>query len=50
MVMINNPDDYGVHTVPTLVLLKNGAEIGRWVNPGTTAPIAAQINSLLASG
>jgi thiol-disulfide isomerase/thioredoxin len=36
--------------VPTLVLLNNGVEVGRWVNPGTTAPIIAQINSLLAAG
>lgn len=37
--------------VPTLVLFKNGAQVGGpWVNPGTTAPITAQIDSLLAAG
>lgn len=36
--------------VPTLVLLNNGAEVGRWVNPGTTAPITAKIDSLLTAG
>ncbi|MGZ4883345.1 MAG: thioredoxin family protein [Halobacteriota archaeon] len=35
--------------VPTLVLSNNGAQVGRWVDPGTTAPITAQIDSLLAA-
>ncbi|HYB59075.1 MAG TPA: thioredoxin family protein [Candidatus Acidoferrales bacterium] len=37
--------------VPTLVLYNQaGVQVGQWVNPGTTDPVAAQIDSLLASG
>jgi thiol-disulfide isomerase/thioredoxin len=37
--------------VPTLVLFnKSGVQVGSWVNPGTTAPITAKIDSLLAAG
>jgi thiol-disulfide isomerase/thioredoxin len=36
--------------VPTLVLYNQaGAQVGNWVNPGTTAPIKAQVDSLLTS-
>ena len=38
---------YKVSSVPTLILLNNGREVGRWVNPGNTTGISAKINSLL---
>ncbi len=38
---------YGVTTVPTLILLNNGNEAGRWVAASDTSGISAQINSLL---
>ena len=43
-------DQYGVTGVPTLILLNNGNEAGRWVDPGTTSAISAQISSLLSGG
>jgi hypothetical protein len=50
IVKISNPDAYGVNTVPTLVLLNNGVEVGRWVNPADTTAISSQIDSLLYAG
>ncbi len=38
-------DQYGVATDPTLILLKNGAEVGRWVDPADATGILAQINA-----
>ena len=40
-------DQYGVTTVPTLILLNNGNEAGRWVSASDTSGISAQISSLL---
>ena len=37
-------DQYGVKTDPTLILLNNGAEVGRWVDPTDATAILAQIN------
>ncbi len=49
--IINNQsqltDQYGVSTVPTLILLNNGNEAGRWVGATDTSGISAQIDSLL---
>ena len=42
-------DQYGVTTVPTLVLLNNGNEAGRWVSASDTSGISAQISSLLGA-
>jgi hypothetical protein len=50
VVRISNPDAYGVSTVPTLVLLNHGTEVGRWVNPPDTSEIYAKMNSLLYAG
>jgi len=38
---------YKVSSVPTLILLNNGHEVGRWVDVTNTTRISAQINSLL---
>ena len=41
-------DQYGVTTVPTFVFLNGGSEVGTpVVAPTSTAPVIAQINSLL---
>jgi hypothetical protein len=40
-------DQYKVPSVPTLILLNNGHEVGRWVNATNTTGISAQINKLL---
>ena len=42
-------DQYGVTTVPTLILLNNGNEAGRWVSASDTSGISAQIGSLLGA-
>ncbi|MGZ4934162.1 MAG: thioredoxin family protein [Halobacteriota archaeon] len=42
-------DQYGVTGVPTLILLNNGNEAGRWVDPGNTGGLSAQIDSLLGT-
>ena len=51
--IINNQSQltgqYGVTTVPTLILLNNGNEAGRWVGATDTSGISAQINSLLGT-
>ncbi len=39
---------YGVTTVPTLILLNSGNEVGRWVAASDTSGISAQVNSLSA--
>jgi len=36
-----------VSSVPTLILLNNGLEVGRWIDVTNTTRISAQINSLL---
>ena len=38
---------YKVSSVPTLILLNNGHEVGRWVDVTNTTRISAKINSLL---
>jgi len=38
---------YKVSSVPTLILLNNGHEVGRWVGVTNTTRISAKINSLL---
>jgi thiol-disulfide isomerase/thioredoxin len=38
-------DQYGVTTDPTLILLKNGVEVGRWVDPTDATGVLAQINA-----
>jgi thioredoxin-like negative regulator of GroEL len=40
-------DEYKVPSVPTLILLNNGREVGHWVDATNTTGISAQINSLL---
>ncbi|MGZ7115761.1 MAG: thioredoxin family protein [Halobacteriota archaeon] len=51
--IINNQSQltgqYGVSTVPTLILLNNGNEAGRWVGATDTSGISAQIDSLLGT-
>ncbi len=42
-------NQYGVTTVPTLLLLNNGNEVGRWVDASDTSGISAKINSLLGT-
>jgi thioredoxin-related protein len=37
-------NQYNVTTDPTLILLKNGVEVGRWVDPTDATGILAQIN------
>ncbi len=40
-----------VTIVPTVLLLKNGVEVGRWINQQDDAtPIATRIDSQLSSG
>jgi thioredoxin-like negative regulator of GroEL len=41
---------YKVSSVPTLILLNNGHEVGHWVDATNTTGISAQINSLLRAG
>jgi thiol-disulfide isomerase/thioredoxin len=41
---------YKVSSVPTLILLNNGHEVGRWVDVTNTTQISAKINSLLRAG
>jgi thioredoxin 1 len=41
---------YKVSSVPTLILLNNGHEVGRWVDVTNTTKISAKINSLLRAG
>ena len=36
---------YGVTTVPTLILLNNGTQAGRWIDPTDATGILAQINA-----
>jgi hypothetical protein len=36
---------YGVTSYPTVILLKNGAEVGRWVDAADATGILAQINA-----
>jgi thiol-disulfide isomerase/thioredoxin len=38
-------DQYGVTSDPTLILLKNGTEIGRWVDATDATGALAQINA-----
>ncbi|MGZ4862902.1 MAG: hypothetical protein ACXV2E_09005 [Halobacteriota archaeon] len=38
-------DQYGVKSDPTLILLKNGAEVGRWPDATDATGILAQINA-----
>jgi len=40
-------DQYKVSSVPTLILLNNGREVGHWIDATNTTGITAQINSLL---
>jgi thiol-disulfide isomerase/thioredoxin len=40
-------DQYKVPSVPTLILLNNGREVGHWISATNTTGITAQINSLL---
>ncbi len=40
---------YGVAIVPTLILLNNGYEAGRWVGASDTNGVSAQINSILGA-
>jgi thioredoxin-like negative regulator of GroEL len=40
-------EQYQVPSVPTLILLNNGREVGHWVDATNTTGISAQINSLL---
>ena len=40
-------DQYNVTTSPTLILLNNGHEVGRWVGVTSTTGISAKISSLL---
>ncbi|MGA3198007.1 MAG: thioredoxin domain-containing protein [Halobacteriota archaeon] len=39
-------DQYNVTTIPTLILLNNGHEVGRWVAPTDASAINARIASL----
>jgi len=43
-------DQYNVTTIPTLILLNNGHEIGRWVAPTDASAINARIASLFRGG
>jgi histidinol phosphatase-like PHP family hydrolase len=38
-------EQYGVTSYPTLILLKNGVEVGRWVDATDATGILAQINA-----
>ena len=38
-------DQYGVTSDPTLILLKNGTEVGRWTDATDATAILAQINA-----
>jgi thioredoxin-like negative regulator of GroEL len=40
-------DQYNVTTIPTLILLNHGTEVGRWVDATDATGINAQIASLL---
>ena len=40
-------DQYNVTTSPTLILLNDGHEVGRWVGVTSTTGISAKISSLL---
>ena len=41
----NMIQQHKVTSYPTLILLKNGIEVGRWVNPTDATGILAQINA-----
>jgi thiol-disulfide isomerase/thioredoxin len=43
-------DQYNVTTIPTLILLNNGHEVGRWVAPSDASAINARITSLFKGG
>ena len=43
-------DQYNVTTIPTLILLNNGHELGRWVAPADASAINARIASLFKAG
>jgi thioredoxin-like negative regulator of GroEL len=43
-------DQYNVTTIPTLILLNNGHEVSRYVDPTDASAINAQIASLLNQG
>ena len=43
-------DQYNVTTIPTLILLNNGHELGRWVAPADASAINARIVSLFKAG
>ena len=43
-------DQYNVRTIPTLILLNNGHEVGRWVAPSDASAINARITSLFKGG
>jgi glutaredoxin len=43
-------NQYGVTEVPTLILLNNGKEVGRWVGPTDVSAINAQIDSMREAG
>jgi len=43
-------DQYNVTTIPTLILLNNGHEVSRYVDPTDASAINAQIASLLNPG
>jgi thioredoxin-like negative regulator of GroEL len=40
-------EQYKVPSVPTLILLNNGREVGRWIDATNTTGISSQINGLL---
>ncbi len=43
-------DQYNVTTIPTLILLNNGHELGRWVAPADASAINVRIASLFKAG
>ena len=43
-------DQYNVTTIPTLILLNNGHQVGRWVAPSDASAINARIASLFKGG
>jgi len=43
-------DQYNVTTIPTLILLNNGHEVARWVDPTDASSINARIASLFKGG
>jgi thioredoxin-like negative regulator of GroEL len=43
-------NQYGVTEVPTLILLNNGKEVGRWVGPTDASAINVKLDSVRVAG